>query len=80
ENMYGMDESGLPPSNRGRKRVVGRRGTKTQYKTSSANWENVVTICADGTTLALKPTIIFNKFCQWFGCPCLGLEESRTLL
>ncbi|KAJ7439297.1 hypothetical protein FB451DRAFT_985330, partial [Mycena latifolia] len=54
ENIYGMDESGFPPSNQGRQRVVGRRGTKTQHKAGSANHENVtvlVTICADGTTL-----------------------------
>jgi len=61
ENIYGMDESGFPPSNQGTQRVVGRRGTKTQHKIGSANRENVtaiVTICADGT--ALKPTIIFK--------------------
>jgi hypothetical protein len=61
ENIYGMDESGFPPSNQGRQRVVGRRGTKTQHKSGGANRENVtvlVTICADGTTL--KPTIIFK--------------------
>jgi hypothetical protein len=32
ENVYGMDESGFPPSNLGRQRVVGRRKTKTQHK------------------------------------------------
>lgn len=61
ENIYGMDESGFPPSNQGRQRVAGRRGTKTQHKSGNANRENVtvlVTICADGTTL--KPTIIFK--------------------
>jgi len=60
-NIYGMDESGFPPSHQGVKRVVGRRGTKVQHKIGSANRENVtvlVTICADGT--ALKPTIIFK--------------------
>ncbi|KAJ6563093.1 hypothetical protein DFH09DRAFT_920423 [Mycena vulgaris] len=59
--IYGMDESGFPPSDQGRQRVVGRRGTKTQHKSGSANRENVtvlVTICADETTL--KPTIIFK--------------------
>ncbi|KAF9524941.1 hypothetical protein CPB83DRAFT_725609, partial [Crepidotus variabilis] len=53
-NIYGMDESGFPPSHQGVERVVGRRGTKTQHKTGSANRENVtvlVTICADGTAL-----------------------------
>jgi hypothetical protein len=60
-NIYGMDESGFPPSDQGRTRVVGRRGSKMQHKSGSANRENVtalVTICADGT--ALKPTIIFK--------------------
>lgn len=61
ENIYGMDESGFPPANQGRQRVVGRRGTKSQHKSGGANRENVtvlVTICADGTTL--RPTIIFK--------------------
>lgn len=68
-NLYGMDESGFPPSNQGTSRVIGRRGTKTQHKQGSANRENVtaiVTICADGTTL--KPTIIFkgqNFMTKW---------------
>ena len=60
-NIYGMDESGFPPSDQGRTRVVGRRGSKMQHKSGSANRENVtalVTICADGT--ALRPTIIFK--------------------
>ncbi|KZP22653.1 DDE-domain-containing protein, partial [Athelia psychrophila] len=67
--VYGMDESGFPPSNQGTSRVIGRRGTKTQHKQGSANRENVtaiVTICADGTTLA--PTIIFkghNFMTKW---------------
>ena len=61
ENIYGMDESGFPPSDQGVQRVVGRRGAKLQHKAGSANRENVtvlVTICADGT--ALKPTIVFK--------------------
>lgn len=69
ENIYGMDESGFPPSNQGRQRVLGRRGTKTQHKQGNANRENVtaiVTICGDGSTL--KPTIIFkgkNFMSKW---------------
>lgn len=69
ENIYGMDESGFPPSNQGRQRVLGRRGTKTQHKQGNANRENVtviVTICGDGTSL--KPTIIFkgkNFMSKW---------------
>jgi hypothetical protein len=60
-NIYGMDESGFPPSDQGTQRVVGRRGTKTQHKQGSAERENVtaiVTICADGSVL--QPTIIFK--------------------
>lgn len=60
-NMYGMDESGFPPSNQGRECVIGRRGARTSYKQGGADRENVtaiVTICADGTTLT--PTIIFK--------------------
>jgi hypothetical protein len=60
-NVYGMDESGFPPSDQGTQRVIGRRGTKTQHKQGSAERENVtaiVTICADGTTL--QPTIVFK--------------------
>ena len=61
EDIYGMDESGFPPSGQGTERVVGGRGVKTQHKQGGADWENVtalVTICADGT--ALRPTIIFK--------------------
>ncbi len=32
ENIYGMDESGFPPANQGKMRMVGGRGTKTQHK------------------------------------------------
>jgi hypothetical protein len=61
EDIYGMDESGFPPSDQGVRRVVGRRGTKTQHAQGGANRENVtalVTICADGTTT--RPMIIFK--------------------
>jgi hypothetical protein len=60
-NIYGMDESGFPPSDQGTQRVIGRRGTKTQHAQGSAERENVtaiITICADGTVL--KPSIIFK--------------------
>lgn len=61
ENIYGMDESGFPPSNQGTSRVVGRRGNKIQHKQGSANRENVtgiITICADGTHIS--PLIVFK--------------------
>ena len=69
ENLYGMDETGCPPSDQGTERVIGGRGTKTQHKQGSADRENVtaiVTICADGS--ALRPTIIFkgqNFMTKW---------------
>jgi hypothetical protein len=56
ENIYGMDESGFPPANRGSEHVVGQRGTKTQHKQGGADRENVtvlVTIRADGSALSL---------------------------
>jgi hypothetical protein len=61
EDIYGMDESGFPPSDQGTQRVLGRQGTTTQHKQGTANRENVtvlVTICADGTTV--KPCIVFR--------------------
>ena len=53
EDLYGMDETGCPPSDQGTERVCGGRGTKTQHKRGGADRENVtaiVIICADGTT------------------------------
>ena len=70
-NVYGMDESGFPPSNQGREKVIGRRSAKSQSKQGSADRENVtaiVTICADGTVL--NPTVIFkgqNIMSKWGG-------------
>jgi hypothetical protein len=61
ENVYGMDESGFPPGNQGKQRVVGARGTKTQHKQGGADRENVtafVTICADGTME--DPAVLFK--------------------
>jgi hypothetical protein len=61
EDIYGMDESGFPPSDQGTQHVLGSRGTKTQHKQGSANRENVtvlVTVCADGTTV--KPCVVFK--------------------
>ena len=61
ENLYGMDETGCPPSDQGTERVIGERGAKTQHAQGGADRENVtalVTICADGTVL--RPTIIFK--------------------
>jgi hypothetical protein len=61
EDIYAMDETGFTPSDTGRERVVGRRGTKVQHKQGGADRENVttlITICADGTTL--RPAIIYK--------------------
>lgn len=69
EDIYGMDESGFPPSHQGKERVWGHRGTKTQHKQGGASRENVtalVTICADGS--ALQPMIIYkgkNFMSKW---------------
>ncbi|PBK60944.1 hypothetical protein ARMSODRAFT_1026033 [Armillaria solidipes] len=69
EDIYGMDESGFPPSDQGTQQVLGHRGTKTQHKQGGADRENVtaiITICTDGTTLC--PTIIFkgqNMMAKW---------------
>jgi len=60
-NIYGMDESGFPPSNQGSQRVVGRAGNKIQHKQGGASRENVtalVTICAEGSTI--RPLVIFK--------------------
>ena len=70
ENIYGMDESGFPPSDQGTSRVLGRRGNKLQHKQGSGNRENatgIIGICADGTVL--QPLIIFKAECLrtlWF--------------
>lgn len=61
ELIYGMDETGFPLGDFGRKKVVGRRGAKRQHKQGSGDKENVtvlVTICADGSHL--RPTIIYK--------------------
>lgn len=70
ENIYGMDESGFPPSNQGTSRVVGRCGNKIQHKQGSGNRENatgLIGICADGTVL--QPLIVFKAeylYTRWF--------------
>src|SRR5215471_3057178 len=61
ECTYGMDECGCPPCGTGLRRVVGRRGTKTQHCIGSANRENVTTIIViRGDGVKLHPTIIFK--------------------
>lgn len=78
ENTYGMDESGFPPANAGRQKVIGRRGTKGQHRQGGADKENVtavVTICADGT--ALPPTVIFkakNMQSSWNSTGITGIS------
>lgn len=70
ENIYGMDESGFPPSNQGTSRVIGRKGNKTQHKQGSGNRKNatgLITICADGSFI--RPLIVFKSeylHTQWF--------------
>ena len=83
EDLYGMDETGCPPSNQGTEHVCGSRGTKTQHKQGGADHENVtaiVTICADGTTL--QPTIIFkgqNFMTKWTENNLSGASSVHTL-
>ena len=70
ENIYGMDESGFPPSNQGTQRVFGRVGNKVQHKQGSGNRENatgLIGICADGSIL--QPLIVFKSqrlHLNWF--------------
>ena len=68
-DIYGMDESGFPPSDQGKGWIAARVGTKKAHKQSSSDRENVtavITICADGSVLA--PLIIYkglNMMSKW---------------
>ncbi|KIL70546.1 hypothetical protein M378DRAFT_49547, partial [Amanita muscaria Koide BX008] len=61
ELIYGADESGFQSGVGTRERVIGRQGKKVQHQQRSGGRENMtvlVTICADGTSLA--PAVIFK--------------------
>ena len=83
ENVYGMDESGFPPANMGRQKVIGHRGAKGQHHQGGTDKENiiaVVTICADGT--ALPPTIVFkakNIQSHWNSTGVTGISYVISL-
>ncbi|EJF65281.1 DDE-domain-containing protein, partial [Dichomitus squalens LYAD-421 SS1] len=61
ELIYGMDETGIQLGVGQSERVLGPKGQSIQYQQRSGDRENVtviVTICADGTSLA--PAVIFK--------------------
>ncbi|EJF56429.1 CENP-B protein, partial [Dichomitus squalens LYAD-421 SS1] len=61
ECIYGMDETGLQLGLGVSERVLGPKGRKVQYQQQSGDRENItvlVTICADGTSLA--PAVIYK--------------------
>ena len=61
EDMYGMDETHMPPEFAQMRRVVAGKGKSTQYEQGGSTRETITvlaTICADGSTL--QPNIIFK--------------------
>jgi hypothetical protein len=61
ELMYGSDETGIQQGIGTRERVLGAAGKRVQHQQRSGDRENItviVTICADGTSLA--PAVIFK--------------------
>ena len=70
EDMYGMDETHMPPEFAQMRRVIAGKGKSVQYEQGGSTRETItalVTICADGGTL--WPNIIFKatRFApEWF--------------
>lgn len=61
ELIFGVDETGIQSGIGTRERVIGVAGERIQHQQRSGNRENItviVTICADGTSLA--PAVIFK--------------------
>ena len=61
EDMYGMDETHMPPEFAQMRRVIAGKGKSVQYEQGGSIKETItvlVTICADGSTL--QPNIIFK--------------------
>lgn len=61
EHIYGADKTGIQMGIGNRKHVVGPAKGHVQHQQRSGNQENItviVTICADGTSLA--PAVIFK--------------------
>jgi hypothetical protein len=62
ECIWAADETGFQMNGAIRERVIGRAGKSTQYQQRDGNRENItviVTICADGTSIALA--VIFKR-------------------
>lgn len=70
EDMYGMDETHMPPEFAQMRRVIAGKGKSVQYEQGGSSWETITvlaTICADGSTL--RPNVIFKatRFApEWF--------------
>lgn len=70
EDMYGMDETYMPPEFAQMRRVIGAKGKNIQYEQGGSNRETITvlaTICADGS--ALQPNVIFKAkrySSEWF--------------
>ena len=61
EDMYGMDETYMPPEFAQMQRVIAGKGKNVQYRQGGSTRETItalITICADGSTL--WPNIIFK--------------------
>lgn len=58
---WATDETGIQPESGEKERVIGKAGEKTQYQQRGGSKENmtvIVTICADGTSIA--PAVVFK--------------------
>ena len=63
ELVCGADETGVQTGIGVTERVIGPAGAKMQYQQRSGNRENITvlpTICADGTSESLPPTVIYK--------------------
>jgi hypothetical protein len=70
EDMYGMDETHMPPKFAQMRRVIAGKGKSIQYEQGGSTRETITvlaTICADGS--ALQPNVIFKAtrlMPEWF--------------
>jgi hypothetical protein len=67
-NIYGMDETGVTPTDNRYKKVVGAKDAKIQQHQTHVNREMItalVTICGNGSVL--KPTYVFKGLKQQDG-------------
>lgn len=61
ECTWATDETGIQPESGEKERVIGKAGEKNQYQQRGGSKENItviVTICADGDTIA--PAVVFK--------------------